>query len=220
MEKKASRGGARRKAPRPFASMLVSLEELVGDTTERRYVRAFAWHRLVMIWDALRLDDTMGMPPALMTMGERGLHAVLVETKTTGSDKKVAKADVWISNQAWNSNPRWLEEGFALWADMAFERDFFLPMPDQEFEGVVRMKAEYHQVAAFSKAMLNELEVAHDTLEAEKGDRLLYPSACLFWTEHSARAWLPSACVSAGFPPEWVNTLAWAHLQSEEYVRT
>ena len=220
MEKKASQGGARRKAPRPFASMIVSLEKLVGDTTERRYVRAFAWHRLVMTWGALRLDDTMGMPPALMTMGERGLHAVLVETKTTGEDKKVRKADVWISMHAWLANGQWLVQGFELWAEMAFQRDFFLPMPDPELEGVVQMKAEYHQVSAFSRAMLNEIKVEHVVIGVEKGESLLFPAACLFWTEHSARAWLPSACVSAGFPPEWVNTLAWSHLQSEEYVRT
>ena len=114
MEKTASRGGARRKAPRFFAAVIFSMEALVGDLTQRRYVRAFAWHRLIMVWGALRLDDTMGMPPALMTMGERGLHAVMVETKTTGKDKKVAKADVWISTHAWLSNPRWLEQGFAL----------------------------------------------------------------------------------------------------------
>ena len=82
------------------------------------------------------------------------------------------------------------------------------------------MKAEYHQVSAFSRAMLNEIKVEHVVAGVEKGEILLYPSACLFWTEHSARAWLPSACVSAGFPPEWVITLAWSHLQSEEYVRT
>ena len=141
-------------APRLLAMILVSLELCVVNTEEDDYPRMFAWYRLVRYWAVMRFDDTAAMPPGRLELGARGLRAVLEQTKTTGTDKRVQTLFVTIAWDAWVAAPGWLKAGFDLWAKHSFERDYFLALPAPDLNGLRRAEAEYKDSAAQGRRLL------------------------------------------------------------------
>jgi hypothetical protein len=72
---------------------VAALEIYVMDSDNSKYLRAFAWVRLVKLWAALRWADTRGVPPRLSKLGPTGLKLLLDATKTSGAGRKVMGAD-------------------------------------------------------------------------------------------------------------------------------
>ena len=128
-------------------AVVKAMEAAVLDQELTRFVRAYAWFRLVKLWAGLRFSDTKGLPYGSLKMEEHGLSGILTVTKTTGPGKKVALLKVYVNREAWLVDGRWLEEGWAIWEMMSAEkgykeRDFFLPMPSRDLEGIVTEEDE------------------------------------------------------------------------------
>ena len=54
-------------------------------------------------------------------------------------------------------SPRWLAEGFAIWKHFEIDRDYLLPCPTSDLQGVRDCYASYNDAAALSQALHNEL---------------------------------------------------------------
>ena len=209
--------------------ILVSLELCVVNTEEDDYPRMFAWYRLVRYWAVMRFDDTAAMPPGRLELGARGLRAVLEQTKTTGTDKRVQTLFGTIAWDAWVAAPGWLRAGFDLWAKHSFERDYFLALPAPDLNGLRRAEAEYKDSAAQGRRLFAKHLMAPIRTPAPGGDwgwknssSPLFVSrrAVQFWREHGDRAGLPSAAAALRAPREWIDSLgAWSAEGGETYVR-
>ena len=87
----------------------------VVDLSEKRYVRAFSWFKLLKLWAALRWDDTMGIPPSSVQMlPGRGLRGKILRSKTTGEGRRVDVQEFYVANGCWLLAERWLEVGWSL----------------------------------------------------------------------------------------------------------
>ena len=65
-------------------AMLLSLELVVADVSQRLFSRALAWVVLVMIWGSMRCDDVQSTLPHRTTLSNYGLRMVLGKSKTSG----------------------------------------------------------------------------------------------------------------------------------------
>ena len=86
----------------------------------------------------------------------------LERTKTSGPGKKAEVLPVFVSDKAWLDTP-WLDAAFVLWleGDLAFARDYFLPLPTEDLSGALRRRALYSDSAALSASLLDSLENVH-----------------------------------------------------------
>ena len=202
-------------------SVVKALEEAVMDQELTRFVRGYAWYRLVKLWAGLRFSDTKGLPYGSLKMEDHGLSGILMVTKTTGPGKKVAMLKVYVSREAWLTEGRWLEEGWAIWELMSAEkgykdRDFFLPMPTKDLEGIVRRMSHYYTAAQMSQALFSELYLK------EGGDMLKMMEAGVgtVWTEHSERVTLRTWAATAGVPDRVMKLLGrWSPSVDQGYER-
>ena len=57
--------------------------------------------------------------------------------------------------------PSWLSIGLDVWrrADMNFDRDYCLPLPRSDWEGVRKCMADYGDVAGLTKLLLQKLSM-------------------------------------------------------------
>ncbi len=202
-------------------SVVKSLEEAVMDQELTRFVRAYSWFRLVKLWAGLRFSDTKGLPYGSLKMEEYGLSGVPVVTKTTGPGKKVAMLKVHVNREAWIEDGRWLEEGWAIWEIMSAEkgykdRDFFLPMPSRDLEGIVRRMSHYYTAAQMSQALFSELQVRRGPAV----DKLMDAGVGTVWTEHSERVTLRTWAAAAGVPDRVMKLLGrWSPSVDQGYER-
>merc|ERR1712051_711611 len=91
-------------------------------------LKVVAWLRLIKVFGVLRADDVRRLRPKDVSMGEAGLQAKLLRTKTTGPGKKVRELPVFIPVQAGFTGLPWLKDGYDLWSDMIREdADYFIP---------------------------------------------------------------------------------------------
>ena len=213
------------KAPMIPVMVLFALELVVLDTVRPLYVRGFAWVKLLKFWASLRYDDLQWLALASMVLTAAGLHATLPRTKTSGPGKRAATLTATISSDAWLVSPRWLAEGFAIWKHFETDRDYLLPCPTPDLQGVRDCHASYNDAAALSQALYNELR--WPKLCPERGwqgsadEALLCQGAGRFWTEHSERNGLTSMGAALGFGEAQRKHLGrWTTDCSEGYVRT
>ena len=99
---------------------------------------------------------------------------------------------------------------------MHFARDYFLPLPSRDLQGVVRTRAAYSDASAFHKSVLA-------ALVDDEGLALLLPGAVAFWQRlHGERAGLSSWCATLGVSEADRGFLGrWAARGSQDvYVRT
>ena len=210
-----------RKAWHMPVAVVRALEEAVLDRELTRFVRAYSWFRLLKLWAGLRFSDTKGLPYGSLKMEEHGLSGVLAVTKTIGPGKKIALLKLYVSREAWIEEGRWLEEGWAIWEAMTAEkgykdRDFFLPMPSRDLEGIVRKMSHYYTAAQMSQALFSELMVKR------RGDfeRLLEAGVGTVWTEHTERVTLRTWAASAGVPDRVMKLLGrWSPSVDQGYER-
>eukprot|EP00973_Karenia_brevis_P027383 3775332-Karenia_brevis.AAC.1 len=85
-----------KKSPPLLRSMLAAMEHFVVDTSQPRFLRAYAWLKLVRVWAALRADDVQGLLPETVKIFERGVQAALDRTKTSGPGKKIRWMRIYI----------------------------------------------------------------------------------------------------------------------------
>lgn len=123
--------------------------------------------------------------------------------------------------------PEWLDAGLKIWRHdaMSFERDFFLPLPRADWEGVTRCMADYGDIVGLSKQLLRKLRqpVHHDAKWVQKDAKLIIAEEAFhFWTEHSERNWLVSLLAVLGVrQPERNFVGRWSITSSaDEYLRT
>ena len=153
-----------------------------------------------------------------------GLSGVLSRTKTSGAGKATETLPVYVSSDAYIIQSSWLSVGFFLWDQVPGKRDYFLVMPSADRSGTVAAEVRYTDAVAISRAILRE----SPSLVWQEGHPswgsvpLLEPMSVALWTEHSARASVPSwADCLATFPKDWVDHLGrWGGDGSAGYVRT
>ncbi|CAE7744931.1 unnamed protein product [Symbiodinium sp. CCMP2592] len=190
----------RRQANQLLVSQVKAFEGLVMNEQAPRYVRAFAWFKLVKLWGCLRYSDTEGMPARAIVVDERGLSARLERTKTTGAGKKIAVLYAYVSSAVWLVEPCWLRVGWQLWQAMGDEtaaasRDFFLLRPAAGLQGCTARMARYYHASAMSQALFRELRT-----DGVDGRELMALGLGVLWSEHSERATMRSwaACCRVG----------------------
>ena len=88
--------------------------------------------------------------------------------------------------------PDWLEVGWSVWssADMYFERDYFLPLPNADASGAIHRMSDYAHTLAGSKRLLRCLRRPFwDGQGWKLSDKFLIVEADVlsFWAEHSER---------------------------------
>ena len=141
---------------------------------------------------------------------------MLEHTKSSGPVKALTVLPVFVSQDAYVRKP-WLDVGLMLWAEgpLSYPRDYFLPLPSDDFQGCLQARALYSDSAGFSRSLLA-------TLRRPDGRALLSPSACRFWTEFSDRAGLDGWCMALGVSVSersFLGRLA-AKGSTDAYVRT
>ena len=128
----------------------------------------------------------------------------------------MAVLPICLSDDAHVQKP-WLRPGMALWTQgpLAFERDYFLPLPSVDSLDTCRKRARYSDSRHLSRSLLS-------SLKTEDGEDLLLTEAPGFWTEHSDRSgvdgWLATLVVDQSlrsFVGRWSKQSA-----ADLYVRT
>ena len=202
--------------------LVEAMEDAVLDYRKPRFVRGYAWYRLVKLWAGMRFSDTMGLAFGTLEWEPNGLTAVLTKTKTSGPGKKVTLMRIFVSVRAWIKRELWLSSGFELWQEMSresdfMERDFFLACPNVALSGLVRRMAKYGMASQMSQALFRELRIEFEDAEIN----LLEPGVGTVWTEHSERATLRTWASAAGVTEEIRRQLGrWAPTTDQVYERT
>ena len=224
---RGTRGPRRGRAKAPMIPVMVlfALELVVLDTVRFLYVRGFAWVKLLKFWASLRYDDLQWLAPASTVLTAAGLHATLPRTETSGPGRRAATLTATISSDAWLVSPRWLSKGFAIWKHFETDRDYLLPCPTPDLQGVRDCYASCNDAAALSQALHNELRwpkvCPERGWQGSAGEALLCQGAGRFWTEHSERNGLTSMGAALGFGEAQRKHLGrWTTDFSEGYVRT
>eukprot|EP00971_Amphidinium_carterae_P203081 4030199-Amphidinium_carterae.1 len=122
----------------------------------------------------------MGVVPHTMMFQDGILRLEMSRTKTTGKDKRTETVWGFVSEKASLTEVLWLREGFNIWTSppYAFARDYFLPKSDDAGLSPIAKMADYHYVAATTRALMADLPKM--VLTDAGWDTGL-------WTEHSER---------------------------------
>lgn len=182
----------KRQAPVLPLAMIAALEITVCDVSCSLYLRGFAFYKLLKLWAAARHSDLEGLDPSSLVLTVQGLEGRLDRTKTSGPGRRVRFLPIFISRAAFLLRPEWLATGVEIWnhANMAFERDYFLPLPTADWKGCLKSMASYSQVVAFSKYLWRSLRtLVHDQQSWVFSEQQMFasPDAVTFWSEHSER---------------------------------
>lgn len=209
----------KRQAPVLPLAMIAALEITVCDVSCSLYLRGFAFYKLLKLWAAARHSDLEGLDPSSLVLTVQGLEGRLDRTKTSGP--------VFISRAAFLLRPEWLATGVEIWnhANMAFERDYFLPLPTADWKGCLKSMASYSQMVAFSKYLWRSLRtLVRDQQSWVFSEQQMFASldAVTFWSEHSERNCLNSVLAALEVPREQRDYLGrWrATTASDEYIRS
>ncbi|CAE7386813.1 unnamed protein product [Symbiodinium microadriaticum] len=206
--------------------MLVSLEILVCSSDEPPYLRALGFVVLLMVWGSLRADDVQGLLPQTMQLDERGLAVELARSKTTGPDRRTRSVKVFIERRISLTGRDWLREGWALWRDFDYQRDYLVLKANNDFSEPIEKPVSASTVALYVRKVLSSLKTPKREGKVWKanGERLLLPghTASLF-TGHSARNYLSSVGAAIGVDPRELDYLGRWKVGGEgsaTYIRT
>lgn len=204
-----------KKAPLLPVMLIGSLEIMVLSESQPLFARAFAFYKLLKVWSCCRSSDLECLQPTALRLLPLGLSGLLERTKTTGPGKRVRHLPIFVARGAALMAPAWLEVGWKIWqqAELAFERDFFLPLPNAAWSEARTIMADYADVVGLSKHLLRRLERPkwENHRWVGSGNPLLLTEAAIsFWSEHSERNWLNS--MLAARPAKLLRPLAHFHL--------
>eukprot|EP00435_Cladocopium_sp_Y103_P036659 s433_g9.t1 len=158
VKKLESKAAPIKRAPRWLTMMIGPMESLVLDRRAPMGRRVAAWMKLVKVWGALRFSDAANMKVRTVRFYDGKLTAVLQKTKTTGAGKRVRELPLYICEEAYVTEPTWLEIGYNLvqrtWreeGEYVFNEGAF----DSGQTGVGPMK--YYEAAAASSDVITSL---------------------------------------------------------------
>ena len=213
-------------ANRLLTAIALCWEFMVMEDFERRYVRVYAWYKLVKLWAMLRWNDTQGIPPMRMQMEKgAGLSGEILRSKTTGAGKKIDVQHFYVSRDAWLMAEGWLKKGYELFQQFGKEagnekRDFMLPRPSANLDGFRNSMVRYGDAMSMSRALLRELKApvrSGGVLE----ELIVTDEAGGFWSEHSERVTMASWAAAAGTRQDIIKRWGrWRPSVDEEYVKT
>ncbi|CAE8624964.1 unnamed protein product [Polarella glacialis] len=216
-----------KKAPMYFLSLLIALEMFVVCERYPLYYRAFAWYKLIKVWASLRSDDCMGLRPCHLKAVSGGIEFLLERTKTSGPGRRVRWLKGFVSSRATITENGWLEAGLVIWLGegFAFERDYFLPEPNEDFSGCRSKPSDWSATSARSRALFRDLQqVMYDGASWKLNNDaplVKHHQALLFWTDHSERNVLASIAAFLNLPKADRDYLGrWSADGSDEYLRT
>ena len=202
-------------------SVISAMEEAVMNVRLAKYVRSYAWYRLLKVWGAMRYHDTLGVDFSSIKLDESGLVCTLKRTKTTGPGKKVSLVKVFVGFDAWITEKDWLSEGWKVMKtlagdNMSRQRDYLLQLPRKGLEGAQCRMASYSAASAMSQALFKVLQVP-----GAGDDQLLEEGAGVVWTEHSERVTLRTWAGAAGLPETVCKRLGrWTPSVDQAYDRS
>ena len=211
----------RKQAVQLPAKLVEAWEAATMDEALPRFVRGYAWFKLVKLWGAMRYSDTTGIKMQSAELDKVCWSADLSRTKTTGPGKKVKIVKVFISKHAYLRHHDWLTTGWNLWKEMGWEanlenRDFMLPAPRPDLEGMARKVASYAATSAMTQALANHLVV----VDGSGYEPLLEHGVPSCWTEHSERVTLRTWAKAAGIGDDVCKRLGrWTPTVDQSYDR-
>ena len=209
-------------------AMLLSLELVVADVSQRLFSRALAWVVLVMIWGSMRCDDVQSTLPHRTTLSNYGLRMVLGKSKTSGPDKIQKEVSVHVYRTVSLTGEDWLGIGYRLWDDEPFNyrRDFLVMEPTADWTSAKRKFVTPSGLSSLISKLLSNLPVPRkqgDMWVANTGGLLLPDGLETHFTGHSPRNFLTSVAAAIGFHKDqraYLGRWAMGMVASEEYVRT
>ncbi len=207
-------GGVSKQAPRPLTSQVEALEALVVNEQLAPWIRAYGWWQSLKCWATLRHDDHAGLNPSSLRLDNIALSFTLDKTKTTGQDKKVNKRYGVVHREAYVMEPRWLQVGLEVWRGLApAERSYLLETPTPTLDSCTHRQLRYHEAAAWSRNIL--------VISGAMGEGEVSRVAASYYSEHSARSFLPSAGLVVGYTDEEMKPLGgWSASNTRSYIRT
>lgn len=214
-----------RKAPMHCVSIIMSMELVVVSSSFDLQMRRHAWYKLIKVFGGFRFDDTLHLPPSRMILSADGLRGLLLQSKTTGPDKKVKLVHWYIWSGCTFAGTDWLRVGFELWKEV--------PIREEGQEAFLVSSASgrdlsYCEVSALSRQLYLMLpQVRLDELGnwelAEAHHKLILPPLHIYFTEHSDRHDLTSWAAMIGIEKSRRQFIArWgvASGGSDDYVLT
>ena len=129
--------------------------------------------------------------------------------------KRIRWLSVFVSKECYVVDPNWLDNWLV--------RDYLVPSPSEDLDGVKQVMAEYTDMAAISRKVLGQLKelVSSEGQWVEGPEDLLTQAATFFWTEHSERNFVNGMAACLRIPKEQRDYLGrWMPEQSDDYLRT
>ena len=192
----AETGAAPVKSARPYTlAVMLALELAVMDVEYSFYMRLLCW--------VILLDDVQCILPQRLKLSRRGLTVGLARTKTTGPGKLHGQCHVFVNRCCCLSGEDWMLEGFSFWGleQMWYPRDYLVPHPTENWQGVRKKLLEPPDLANFVRMVLQQLGTPkmEDGMWRLNKHMSLVPDHCaMFWFGHSARHFLPVLTAAIG----------------------
>ena len=207
-------------------AIVICWEFVVMDTEAHRYVRLYAWFKLVKLWGMLRWSDTTGVPAeSLKFERSTGLSGEVVRSKTSGLGRRVEIQHFYIGSEAWLLAEDWLRTGYKLFVAMGEKarnqkRDFMMPRSSVDLEDFRGAMVNYGDAMAMTRALLWELKALKPG-STEMMNLISEEEALGFWSEHSERVTMSSWAAALGVKQEIIKRWGrWRPSVDEEYVKT
>jgi len=218
-----------RKAPALFVKVLISLELYICDVEQPRFLRGFAWLKLIKVWGALRTNDLQGICPHHLRCTESGLLLLIDRSKTSGPGKRMRWLPAYVAAGATITGLPWLQIGYELWQSeaLSYPRDYLLPLPTEDMVSVLKKPAGYSDSAALSRRLLGSLrgfvvqKGKKQRQPASSVERLLRPDVVDYFKEHGDRNVINSLAACLEVEKSQRDFLGrWRPQQSDDYLRT
>ena len=213
-----------RQAPRLPAVMVASLELYVTNQQHATGFRLKAFSELLKTFGTLREDDIQHLPPSRIRIIGELVISELTKTKTSGKTKRVKELPLAIWAGSAITGSTWLEQGMVLLGDFGDPgRDHVLPSMSADGVEATDGPLAYGSSLALLQRLVGELKkpVFSNGSWKESDDKLFHPGLKAFFTEHSARAVLPSILAVLEEDKLRVDYLGrWSPSGSQDYTRT
>jgi hypothetical protein len=213
-----------KQAPRYPWVLIASLELYICDENRASFKRLKAWFEVFKAWATLREDDAQHISPGSLKISGEMIITTLMKSKTSGPAKRTRQLPVGMWSGLTLTRSLWLEVGLGLLDTFKDSlKDFLLPRFDAT--GVPSPEPmSYADSAALTQVIFSELQAPtydEDAQMWEQGARRLLPGKLVgFWTQHSARATVPTAAQILQIDKDSRNFLGrWSPGGSDDYAR-
>jgi hypothetical protein len=213
-----------KKAPRPPAALIASLEIYVCDTGKAEGLRAKAFQLLIKTYCSLREDDAQNLAPSQFRFFSGILVNTLRRTKTSGPTKRVKELPVCLAAGLSITDLPWLEKGLELVKSMGDEqRDHFLTNFTKDFTSSKPGRLSYANSAALGQRVLSEvkLRIFHEGSWLQSDINLIPAVFSAAFTEHGARAFMPTVLAELEIEKSRRDYVGrWSPTGSDDYTRS